>query len=218
MTNVTQTVSMEDLLAQGPWLQRLARSLVHDGGIAEDLVQSTFLRAIRRPPDPERPLRPWLARVARNLAHDRARAESRRFGREQEVARVKDHVPDASQAVESFELRTHVAQLVLELDEPYRTAVLMRYESGLSAAAIARRLEIPAATVRSQLKRGLDQLRSLRQHQQAHRRQRDPGDQHCAAHPAWRVRQSVQQRARRSQRKAIGQAVADAHRLQADVN
>ncbi len=45
---------------------------------AEDLVQETFLRALRDPPaDLARPLRPWLMRVAMNLARDALRARKR---------------------------------------------------------------------------------------------------------------------------------------------
>ncbi len=46
---------------------------------AEDLVQSTFERALERPPaDTARPWRPWLVRVAVNLGRDHLRRRRRR--------------------------------------------------------------------------------------------------------------------------------------------
>lgn len=54
-------------------------SLTHDRGLAEDLVQETFLRLIRRPPlrAAKGSLKPWLFKVARNLALDHQRKQSR---------------------------------------------------------------------------------------------------------------------------------------------
>ena len=49
---------------------------------------------------------------------------------------------------------------VLALDEPYRSAVLLRYFEGLEPAEIARRRGVPAGTVRSHLSRGLAELRA----------------------------------------------------------
>jgi len=49
---------------------------------------------------------------------------------------------------------------VLALEEPYRKALLLYYQEGLSAGAIARQMGVPAGTVRSRISRALDQLRS----------------------------------------------------------
>lgn len=48
----------------------------------------------------------------------------------------------------------------MALDEPYRTTVLLRYYEGLTAAAIARLLSVPAGTVRWRLSQALDRLRA----------------------------------------------------------
>src|ERR1035438_6975411 len=62
-------------------------SVVKDTGIAEDLVQETFLRVWNRAAgfDSDRgALGPWLLAVARNraIAYIRSRAEERRAGKE----------------------------------------------------------------------------------------------------------------------------------------
>jgi RNA polymerase sigma-70 factor (ECF subfamily) len=45
---------------------------------ADDVVQETFVRAMRDPPDRSRPVGPWLTRVAVNVARDLLRARKRR--------------------------------------------------------------------------------------------------------------------------------------------
>ena len=45
-------VSAEELLEHTQWLRSLARRLIGDGPEAEDVVQQTFLQALRSPPGP----------------------------------------------------------------------------------------------------------------------------------------------------------------------
>ncbi|HET9989463.1 MAG TPA: carboxypeptidase regulatory-like domain-containing protein [Kofleriaceae bacterium] len=52
-----------------------------------------------------------------------------------------------------------LTDLVLALEEPYRTTILLRYREGLTAEAIAKRDRVPAGTVRRRLKTGVDRLR-----------------------------------------------------------
>ena len=47
-----------------------------------------------------------------------------------------------------------------ELDEPYRTTLLLRYGEMLSSVEIARRQQVPAGTVRWRLKSAVDRLRA----------------------------------------------------------
>ncbi len=75
------------------------------------------------------------------------------------VETLTEPVRDAEQLLERARLERRLAELVLELDEPFRTTVLLRYREGLSAEAIAKHQGIPAATVRSRLKTALDRLR-----------------------------------------------------------
>ena len=46
----------EDLLAHSQWARALARTLVRDAATAEDLVQETWVAALKRPPRADRPL------------------------------------------------------------------------------------------------------------------------------------------------------------------
>ncbi len=158
MDNQDNTLTPELLLEHAVWLRRLARELVRDPGAADDLVQDTWLAALRARPDLGRPLRPWLARVMRNGATQRQRAAAGRSARESRVARP-EAVPCARELVERAELQQVLVGAVLSLPEPYRKTLLLRFYEGLGPMQIAAALGLPTATVRTHLHRGLQRLR-----------------------------------------------------------
>lgn len=148
----------EQLMAEMGWVRKLARALVKDDALADDIAQDTWLVAAEQQPDADRPLRPWLARVVTNLVRTRRRSEVRRDERQ---AAVDDDraVPTPADLVERVELHRVVADELLALAEPYRSTVLLHFIEGYSSADIARRLGIPDGTVRRRLKVALDRLR-----------------------------------------------------------
>lgn len=147
-----------ELLAQGRWLRRLASSLVTDGAEADDVAQEALLAALRSPPDAGRPLRPWLRRVVANVVRKRRRGEGRRAEREER--RALEPLPAPDRLVEQMEIQHEVIAAVLALDEPHRSAVVLHYYRGLSAAEIARRTGATPEAVRQRLKRARDRLRA----------------------------------------------------------
>lgn len=149
-----------ELLAHAAWLRQLAHSLVRDAQLADDLVQDTWLAALRRPPSTDRPVRPWLRRVIVNAARLRWRGEAHRGEREAATGAQRDsEAPSAAVLLERHETQLQLARLVGELEEPFRTTILLRFSEGLSPSEIARRLGVPAGTVRSRLSEGLERLR-----------------------------------------------------------
>ncbi len=148
----------EQLMAEMGWVRQLARALVKNRDVADDVAQDAWLVATEQRPAEDRPLRPWLARVVVNLVRTRRRGEARREQRG--AAFDADRaVPTPRELVERVELQRAVADEVLALDEPYRSTVLLHFVEGYSSADIARRLGIPDGTVRRRLKVALDQLR-----------------------------------------------------------
>ncbi len=147
----------EALLIHARFLRALTRALVVDDARAEDLVQETWLAAVRRPPV-EGDLRAWLARVLRNAATTQRRRDSRRADRERRSAR-RESLPSAADIVEKEDLARRVADAVFRLEEPYRRAILHRFYEDLPPREIARLEGIPVETVRTRLKRGLERLR-----------------------------------------------------------
>lgn len=149
----------EQLMAEMAWVRRLARALVGDAALADDVAQETWIVAAESSPETDRSLRPWLARVVRTLARTRRRTDVRRGLRERAAA-AEEQAPSADELVERVELQRVVAGEVLALAEPYRSTVLLHFVEGYTSAEIGRRLGIPPGTVRRRLKTGLDQLRN----------------------------------------------------------
>jgi len=147
-----------DLLRHRQMMLGLARELVGSSE-AEDVVQDAWVQALRRPPGTNENLGGWLLRITRNLAFNRGRARLRRREHERGAARAEDAEDESEHLHERFELTLQVAESVRALAEPYRTVVLLRYFENRSHEEIARHLERPLPTVRTQLRRGLEQLR-----------------------------------------------------------
>ena len=145
----------EDFHADQAFLRRLARQLVHDEHEAEDLVQSTWLAALERPPSPGG-LRAWLGRVVRNQAINRARGAANRQERERACAREPIARGDLD---ERLALQEAVLRAVRALPDPVRQTVVLRYSDSLGPREIARKLGLPLGTVKARLGRGLQLLR-----------------------------------------------------------
>ncbi|MFH0943925.1 MAG: sigma-70 family RNA polymerase sigma factor [Planctomycetota bacterium] len=147
----------EELLEKSAWIRRLAGQLVADPSLSEDVAQQTMLEALRQPAAVLN-VRAWLSRLVRNTAWAMARSRSR-HRRLEENAPAPEQATPTDELVAEAELQQVIGRAVLDLEEPYRSTVLMRYFRGWSAERIAGHEGVPAATVRSHLKRGLDQLR-----------------------------------------------------------
>jgi len=154
----TPSLDTEQLLAHAKGLRALARHLVGDAHLAEDVVQDALLAVVRRPPAADVPLGPWLVGVVRNLAKMSHRGRARRDHHERLTAAPSLTEP-AEAAVARAETLRLLVDAVLALPEPFRAAVAMRYIDGLAPAEIARRIGIPAATVRTRVHRGIEILR-----------------------------------------------------------
>ncbi len=146
------------LLEQSSWLRALARRLVADPDRADDLVQDTWVRALEARPRTDLPVRGWVATVLRNGAARTLRRDADRAHREQVAAR-DGATPSAHEVVERASLHRDVVQAVLALEEPYRTAILLRFFEQRSYAEIARQTGTTKATVNSRITRGLERLR-----------------------------------------------------------
>jgi RNA polymerase sigma factor (sigma-70 family) len=159
MADPGRAIDTETLLAHASWLRGLALRLVRDADEADDLVQDTWVATVQHAPDTARPVRPWLAKVLVNALRMRARRDGRRTAREQATLVLGDDVPSPERLVERAQAQRTLVDLVLRLEEPYRSTVLLHFCEGVSLADIARAQAVPASTVRRRLKTALDQLR-----------------------------------------------------------
>ncbi len=150
--------NFDAILSHAGWLRELARSLVHDPATADDAVQETYLAALRSPPKTNRPLRPWLGSVLRNTLRQRHRGETRRRARETPEGSVPSSMTSVD-IVERAEMQKVLAEEIVALREPYKSAIVLRYLAEKSSAEIAEQLDTTESTIRSRLDRGRQQLR-----------------------------------------------------------
>jgi RNA polymerase sigma factor (sigma-70 family) len=160
VTRAETVVPIEELLEHADWLRRLAVRLLR-GHDPEDAVQDTWLAALHTPPAAGRPTEPWLAEVLRNFVRKRwrdGRVRDRAFctlGADGELV-----APSPHDLLERAQVQRNLVEAVVALEEPYRTAILLRYYEGRSAADIARGGGLPAGTVRWRLSEGIRRLRA----------------------------------------------------------
>jgi len=146
------------LLQHGQFVQSLARNLLRDAHLAEDVAQETWSRYVERGPSAPGSLRHWLRTVTRRLASNVRRREASLARRDERAARP-EALPAVTEELVQGECLRHVIEAVLALDEPYRTTILARYYQGQDPQQIAAASGTPLATVRSREQRALKQLR-----------------------------------------------------------
>jgi RNA polymerase sigma-70 factor (ECF subfamily) len=146
------------LLSHDDFLRALARSLLHDQHSADDAVQEVWLAALVHPPSSLGSMRGWISRVMRNRVVQGLRGRMRREQREQSSAQREPPATPAED-LEREQVRRLVADAVRALDEPYQTALFLRFYENREPREIAAMLGVPVETVRTRLKRGLGTLR-----------------------------------------------------------
>ncbi|HLU48570.1 MAG TPA: RNA polymerase sigma factor [Planctomycetota bacterium] len=159
MSGFDPRANADDLLGDSTWMRALARSLIRDESTADDIIQDAWVARLERSPRQIRSERSWLSRVVRNRA-SRVRRNALRVRRREGMAARREAVdltPDA--IVERAELHRAVVDAVLDLAEPYRSTLLLRYFEDLTPEEIAARDRAPVATVRTRIHRALERLR-----------------------------------------------------------
>jgi RNA polymerase sigma-70 factor (ECF subfamily) len=145
------------IMAHVPHLRRYARALLRHEVDADDLVQDTLERALRKFSlwKPGTNLRAWLFSVMHNVHVNRIRAKRDLDSLEEDM-----DVPVEGRQEEGLKMRDLSASL-LGLPLEQREVLLLVALEGLSYEEVARTLDIPMGTVMSRLSRGRERLRGL---------------------------------------------------------
>jgi RNA polymerase sigma-70 factor, ECF subfamily len=140
---------------------RAAFLIVQDAAAAEDIAQEAMLAAVRAIDrfDRRRPFRPWLHRIVVNRSLDWVRARRRRSEVSAEVANLRTAA--AQPREHARELSDELMSALATLDPHQRALIVLRHLLGYRASEIAPMLDLPPATVRTQLARALARLRAL---------------------------------------------------------
>ena len=149
----------------GPAVFGLARRVVGDEQLAEEVLEDAFIRVARESASyrssPAGAL-PWLLRIARNGAIDVLRKRKR-----QRVTADPELLPLLADEREGPELEgadleefsAAVRAALAELPEGPRKALDLAYFSGLTQSEIAARLSVPLGTAKTWVRSGLQALR-----------------------------------------------------------
>lgn len=137
------------------FLRRLTRN---DAARADDLAQETFIKLYRSACSYRAQARftTWLFRIAYNtfLNDERGRVDETPF----EDAHHPATAPDAIESQHDFQV---IADAVLYLSQRQRAAFDLHYQRGLTHTEVAIALGLPLGTVKSDLARGLEELRAM---------------------------------------------------------
>lgn len=141
------------LLDYGNSVLRLAYSYLHNMPDAEEVLQDTLIQFLKTEPvlATKEHEKAWLLRVAANLSKNRIKYNT---------IRQADELMEELIVAERNDL-SFVWDAVKALPEKYREVIHLFYHEGYQTAQIAKILGMKEATVRSNLARGREKLKTV---------------------------------------------------------
>jgi RNA polymerase sigma-70 factor (ECF subfamily) len=130
------------------------------GSDVEDLRQETWMRVVRAADrfQPDKKFSTWLFAIALNLCRDwRRRPPAPALA----PAAVERALGDGNPEPPGGETELDAQQLLAELPENLRSAVVLRYYHDMSEEQMAQVLEVPRGTVKSRLHHAVRKLMQL---------------------------------------------------------
>lgn len=111
-------------------IYRFALGLCRDPGLAEEITQETFFRALKKihTHDPEKSLSAWLCQIAKNIWYSICRKK----GRETELPENPADEEDIAAQFEDGETALSIHAVLHGLPEPYREVFWLRVFGELS--------------------------------------------------------------------------------------
>ncbi|MEZ4854893.1 MAG: sigma-70 family RNA polymerase sigma factor [Gelidibacter sp.] len=132
--------------------------------LAQDALQESFVKIwknAQKYDSKKAKLFTWLYRIARNTAIDKLRSFNNRFHKEVQIEKSNVYIlPTASLNQDVIDLRAHVGRL----DEKYQIVLNALFFEGMTQQEASDELDIPLGTIKSRLKIGLRELKTLFNH------------------------------------------------------
>ena len=148
-----------------------AYMIVFDRGLAEDVVQTAFVKTAERIHqfDDKRPFAPWFFRIVVNDTIKLAQKQKRNVSLEEQLEWPTRHLaawlidPGArpEQVFEQKEIRQNILDAIRSLPPERRAVIVMQYFLDMSEKDMSRRLERPLSTIKWWLRDARKRLRSL---------------------------------------------------------
>lgn len=142
-----------------PAVYRLARSVVQDSALADDVVQDTFIQVWKHLDQfrGEGSIRGWILRIAHNTAVSTLRRIKDSAVDPQRLPEVHESI-GTSRVVEGRAAVEDLRVALDGLDDLSRGVVVLREVEGMSYEEIAETLGVPIPTVKTRLLRARRQL------------------------------------------------------------
>ena len=140
-------------------------AVVRDNGVAEDLVQETFLRVWNRASAFEAgrgALGPWLLAIARNRAIDHVRSLTARMDRNSFGFDPREHPAlfvDMEREIFNTDNARVIRRAIEKLNDNQKKVIELAYYEGLSQTEMAERMGQPLGTVKTWVRTALRALR-----------------------------------------------------------
>ncbi len=141
--------------------------IVADQALAEDIVQSAFLKTARNIGqfDASRPFRPWFLRMVVNdcikAARGRQRTPSLDTPSDAVLAWLTDPAPGPQELVEAGELQRVVWDALGQLSPEQRAVIVQRHFLEMDEAEMVRELQRPPSTIKWWLHTARQRLKIL---------------------------------------------------------
>ncbi len=138
---------------------RLARSVVQDDALADDVTQETFIKVWKHIDSfrGESSLRSWILRIAHNTAVSTLRSIRDSATDPNKLSHDFDPIP-TTRVVEGRLAADDLRAALEQLDDLTREIVVLREVEGMSYDEIAETLDVPVPTVKTRLLRGRRRL------------------------------------------------------------
>lgn len=147
------TDRQQELLDVLPNIRRFAASLTGNLADADDLLQSTVERLLRKGLPDDAEVLPWALKVCRNLWIDEVRSRGVRRDAVREPAAQGEQIVEGERQVLGEMTLAEVQQVLQSMSQDQRAVLELVAVEGRSYKEAAAMLEVPIGTVMSRLAR-----------------------------------------------------------------
>lgn len=148
---------------------RTALRYMRNPSDAEDVLQLGFIQFLQNVHtfrEGTETVKPWLMKMIVNASICKLREEKQRTHRQQKVASQRNATYEQNQdqsdtTQDKEDLKKKILSCVDSLPDKYRSPICLVLYEGFSYPEVASVLDLPEKTVRTQVSRGLEKLRSL---------------------------------------------------------